>query len=252
MEQKRSSALRIVSGQCVSSSITCLICLLVAITGQKCHQCWLQESWPTGDDFNHYIPYFLRQPPNSYCAKAGLGQFDDAVRFTINKTRNVHITSKAFVCFHLVQSSSLSPNFLVIFLASYLMAYRSTLKTSEDFYESLRSSREIADMLTEKLQNATGTEAEVRSYSFPDVFYEQYLTMWPDTIKSLGISIFAIFVVTFLFLGLDFYSAFIVAITILMIIVDLMAMMYWWDISLNAVSLVNLVVVSDFSTVDPL
>lgn len=124
------------------------------------------------------------------------------------------------------------------------MAYRKILKTSEDFYESLRSSREISNILTRKLQNATGTNAVVRSYSFPDVFYEQYLTMWPDTIKSLGISILAIFIVTYLFLGLDFYSALIVAVTILMIIVDLMGMMYWWDISLNAISLVNLVVVS--------
>lgn len=129
-------------------------------------------------------------------------------------------------------------------LASYLMAYRTVLKTSEDFYEALRSSREIATILTERLRNATGTKAAVRPYSYPDVFYEQYLTMWPDTVKSLGISIGAIFLVTFLFLGLDFYSALIVAVTILMIIVDLMAMMYWWDISLNAISLVNLVVVS--------
>lgn len=131
-----------------------------------------------------------------------------------------------------------------LFAASYLMAYRTTLKTSEDFYESLRLSREIAGFLTEKLQNATGTSATVRSYSFPDVFYEQYLTMWPDTIKSLSISIGAIFLVTYLFLGLDFYSALIVGVTIMMINIDLMAMMKWWDISLNAVSLVNLVVVS--------
>src|SRR6218665_4077500 len=122
------------------------------------------------------------------------------------------------------------------------MAYRSVLKTSEDFYESLRASREIANILTTTLQNATGSRAVVRSYSFPDVFYEQYLTMWPDTIKSLSISIGAIFLVTYLFLGLDFYSALIVGVTIIMIVVDLMAMMMWWDISLNAVSLVNLVV----------
>ena len=128
--------------------------------------------------------------------------------------------------------------------ATYLMSYRTTLKTSEDFYESLRYSRIIADLLTEKLQKTTNTSAVVRPYSFPDVFYEQYLTMWSDTIKSLSISISAIFIVTYLFLGLDIYSALIVALTILMIIIDLMAMMRWWDISLNAVSLVNLVVVS--------
>ena len=124
------------------------------------------------------------------------------------------------------------------------MSYRTTLKTSEDFYESLRYSRIIAQILTEKLQNTTNTKAVVRPYSFPDVFYEQYLTMWSDTVRSLSISIGAIFIVTYLFLGLDIYSALIVALTILMIIIDLMAMMRWWDISLNAISLVNLVVVS--------
>lgn len=128
------------------------------------------------------------------------------------------------------------------------MTYHTPLKTSEDFYESLRYSREIASILTRTLRNFTNTSAEVRPYSFPDVFYEQYLTMWPDTFKSLSISIIAIFIVTYLFLGLDFYSALIVALTIVMIIIDLMGLMYWWDISLNAVSLVNLVVVSNLNT----
>ncbi|KAH7637438.1 niemann-pick c1 protein-like protein [Dermatophagoides farinae] len=185
----------------------------------ECKMCWPKESWPSGSDFIRFVPFFLQQPPNSDCAKAGLGQFDDAVRYEwLEDENNIEIST------------------------TYLSVYRSVLKTSEDFYESLRSSREIAAILTEKLRNATGTEAVVRPYSLPDVFYEQYLTMWPDTIKSLGISILAIFIVTYLFLGLDFYSALIVAVTILMIIVDLMAMMYWWEISLNAISLVNLVV----------
>lgn len=124
------------------------------------------------------------------------------------------------------------------------MTYRRVLKTSEDFYESLRWSRIIAEKLTKKLQSDGTTTAVVRTYSFPDVFYEQYLTMWPDTAKSLALSIFAIFVVMYLFLGLDLHSASIIGGTIFMIIINLMGMMYWWDISLNAVSLVNLVVVS--------
>lgn len=81
-------------------------------------------------------------------------------------------------------------------------------------------------------------------FSIVHPFFEQYLTMWPDTLRSISYSILAIFVVTFLFLGLDIYSAVIVVITIVMIIVNLMGLMYWWNISLNAVSLVNLVVVS--------
>lgn len=125
------------------------------------------------------------------------------------------------------------------------MTYRSVLKTSADFYKSLEKSRQIADKLTQTLRNGTGLkDVQVRMYSYPDVFYEQYLTMWHDTGKSMFMSIGVIFVVTFLFLGLDFYSAAIIALTIVMIMINLMGLMYWWDISLNAVSLVNLVVVS--------
>lgn len=124
------------------------------------------------------------------------------------------------------------------------MTYRKVLKTSQDFYESLEKSRQLSEQLTKKLQADGKTDAIVRSYSYPDVFYEQYLTMWRDTTKSLLLSIFAIFVVMYLFLGLDLYSATIIALTIVIILINLMGLMYWWDISLNAISLVNLVVVS--------
>ena len=140
----------------------------------------------------------------------------------------------------------ISLHFVVLFshpfIATYIMTYRNVLKTSEDFYQSLATSRHIADKLTETLRKNGNPSAHVRTYSYPDVFYEQYLTMWSDTIKSLGLSLFAIFVVMFLFLGLDLYSASVITFTIIMIIVNLMGLMYWWDISLNAVSLVNLVV----------
>ena len=75
------------------------------------------------------------------------------------------------------------------------------------------------------------------------VFYEQYLTMWSDVLRALGISIATIFLVSFFLMGLDFHSAFILLIMIVTIITNLAGMMYWWNISLNAVSLVNLVMV---------
>jgi Niemann-Pick C1 protein len=71
--------------------------------------------------------------------------------------------------------------------------------------------------------------------------------MWRDVLVSLSISISAVFVVTFILLGLDIHSAVVVLITIIMILVDLFGLMYLWDITLNAVSLVNLVMVR-FST----
>lgn len=48
------------------------------------------------------------------------------------------------------------------------------------------------------------------------VFYEQYLTIWHDTFMNLTISATAIFVVTFILLGFDIISAFIITLTITM------------------------------------
>lgn len=74
------------------------------------------------------------------------------------------------------------------------------------------------------------------------MYYEQYLTMWTDTGISLGISLGSVFIVTLLF-TFDLTSSLIILATISMIIADMFGLMYWWDISLNAVSLVNLVMV---------
>lgn len=62
----------------------------------SCERCWKKEEWPKGGDFNRYVPFFLRQSPNSNCVKAGLGQFDDSVRYSVDPGRNsnVRISSK--------------------------------------------------------------------------------------------------------------------------------------------------------------
>ena len=58
-----------------------------------------------------------------------------------------------------------------------------------------------------------------------------------------GVSIGAVFVMVFILLGFDFISAFLVVVTISMITLDMFGVMYLWSIPLNAVSLVNLVMV---------
>jgi hypothetical protein len=77
------------------------------------------------------------------------------------------------------------------------------------------------------------------------VFYEQYLTIWEDTYQSLGLSLAAVFVATLVLTGFDVFSAVIVLVMVAMVVVNLGGFMYWWNVSLNAVSLVNLVMVSD-------
>ena len=123
------------------------------------------------------------------------------------------------------------------------MAYHTVLKTSKDYYSAMEEARVIAKNISVTL-STPAVPVEVFPYSIFYVFYEQYLTMWQDVLISLGISIAAIFIVTFILLGLDIHSSIVVLITIIMIVTDMFGLMYWWNISLNAVSLVNLVMVS--------
>ncbi len=134
--------------------------------------------------------------------------------------------------------------------ATYFMAYHSVGVTSADFIQSLKHANIVAENVTEmmrnKARNWTNDEAYINSievfpYSVSYVFYEQYLTIWKDSATNLSISLSAIFIVTVILLGLDFYTAVIVCMTIAMIIVNMFGAMYAWGIDLNAVSLVNLV-----------
>jgi Niemann-Pick C1 protein len=178
-------------------------------------------SRPSPSEFKKYISFFLEDNPDSSCAKAGHAAYSAAVNVNPNRVD-----------------------------ASYFMTYHTILKSSEDYYEALRSARKISANITRtihasmRLANRPETEiqqVEVFPYSVFYVFYEQYLTMWPDTLRSMGISVLSIFLVTFLLMGFDIHSSVVVVITITMIVINIGGLMFYWNISLNAVSLVNLV-----------
>lgn len=80
------------------------------------------------------------------------------------------------------------------------------------------------------------------------VFYEQYLGMQRETALQLGVCLTAITVITLLLLGLNFAATFSVLLGVACIDISLLGLMSVWDINLNAISLVNLVVVSSRST----
>ncbi|RXN37378.1 Niemann-Pick C1 [Labeo rohita] len=124
--------------------------------------------------------------------------------------------------------------------ATYFMSYHTILKTSSDFIDALKMARELTDNITQAIgpQNKTYS---VFPYSVFYVFYEQYLTIIYDTAFNLGVSLAAIFVVSTVLLGFELWSAVLVSFTIAMILVNMFGVMWLWDISLNAVSLVNLV-----------
>ncbi|XP_070533114.1 NPC intracellular cholesterol transporter 1-like [Ptychodera flava] len=185
----------------VGANKTCITCHSGSEKGRR----------PTTKEFNKYLPYFLEDNPGTECAKGGHAAYGSAVTFEDGRVG-----------------------------ATYFMTYHTTLKTSSDFIESLKHARNISANITSMLA-VDYPGFEVYPYSVFYVYYEQYLSIKDDALFNLGISLAAIFLVTFTLLGLAFYSALIICITIIMILVNIMAVMYLWNISLNAVSLVNLV-----------
>ena len=175
---------------------------------------------PTPVQFKQFLPWYLKDNPNKICAKGGHPAYGSAVK--LNKQPLQH------------QNAPLVN-------ASYFMTYHTVSTTSQEFTDCLKRADEMATNMSKTIGH------KVFPYSVFYVFYEQYLTIVDDTWKDLLISLSAIFVVTFLLMGLNFGLAFCICLTVAMIIINLMGMMYLWDISLNAVALVNLIMATGIS-----
>ncbi|KFM58254.1 Niemann-Pick C1 protein, partial [Stegodyphus mimosarum] len=175
---------------------------------------------PYPETFNNFLLDFLNENPSADCPVAGHAGFANALEI---KDGNVG--------------------------ATHYMTYHTILKTSDDFTNALRWARKIGKNITQTLHlfNVSDREAEVFPYSVFYVFYEQYITVIHDAIRNIIISLVDIFIVSFLLMGLDFHSAMIIVFTIFMILQNLMGLMFFWDISLNAVSLVNLMMAAGIS-----
>uniref|UniRef100_A0A3Q3RBY7 SSD domain-containing protein n=1 Tax=Monopterus albus TaxID=43700 RepID=A0A3Q3RBY7_MONAL len=167
---------------------------------------------PVGEDFMRFLPMFLSDNPNPKCGKGGHAAYASAVDLYPNNTGVG---------------------------ASYFMSYHTILKESPDFINALKNARTLANIVS--FPNCHSQIYTFLLYSVFYVFYEQYLTIVYDTALNLSLSLAAIFVVTAVLLGFELWLAVIVSITIAMILVNMFGVMWLWDISLNAVSLVNLV-----------
>ncbi|KAM8850870.1 LOW QUALITY PROTEIN: NPC intracellular cholesterol transporter 1 [Spinachia spinachia] len=163
---------------------------------------------PQGEDFMRFLPMFLSDNPNAKCGKGGHAAYATAVDVYRNRTGVG---------------------------ATYFMTYHTILKESPDFIEALKMARVLAANITASVGH------RVFAYSIFYVFYEQYLTIAHDTALNLSVSLAAIFAVSTVLLGFEVWSAVLVSVTIAMILVNMFGVMWLWSISLNAISLVNLV-----------
>jgi Niemann-Pick C1 protein len=209
-----------VNSFCPSTSVNYTNCVSCPIEFQN------ETNRPTSHDFYKYLKFYLEDNPSMKCAKGGHAAYAEGVELVSRPDGSYDVG------------------------ATFFMAYHKVGITSTDFIDSLRHANEIALNITNMLKNNARQmtnetinvdDIEVFPYSVSYVFYEQYLTIWKDGAINLSISLLAIFIVTGLLLGLDFYSATIVCVVIAMIIVNMFGAMCVLNIELNAVSLVNMV-----------
>lgn len=214
--------LKPLSGCCRYNSSDVDIFCNASIKSDECTTCRnildiRQHPRPNPEQFIKYLPWFLTDNPGTDCSKGGHAAYGSAVN----------------IIDHHQQVNKTTTNQTVG--ATYFMTYHTITRTSHDFIECLKQGNRIAANISATIGS------QVFPYSVFYVFYDQYLTVVQDTYTNLGISLATIFVVTFLLLGFDVISASFVVITISMITIDMFGVMYLWNIPLNAVSLVNLV-----------
>ena len=185
----------------------------------NCYTCLTKDQVgqrPEPKQFDQYLEWYLKDNPTTKCAKGGHAAYGSAV-----KLNSVQYKDKVN--------------------SSYFMTYHTVASTSQEFTSCLKYAREMAANISKQIGH------DVFAYSVFYVFYEQYLTTIENTWKDLLLALSAIIGVTFIMMGFNFGLAFCVGLTVAMIVIDLLGLMYLWGISLNAVSLVNLIMSTGIS-----
>lgn len=118
---------------------------------------------------------------------------------------------------------------------SHIRTYHSPLKNQRDFIEALDAARRIAADLSRR----SGTE--VFPYSVFYVFFSSYDSIWTTTLFVLLMTLVAIGSVAAFILG-SFRTAAVIVTTIFLSVFSLLGLMGAWNIALNPLSLVNLVI----------
>lgn len=163
---------------------------------------------PQGDEFVRYLKRFVTTPTDEACPLGGQASYSQAV--VIDEDKNT-IPASNFRTMH------------------------KPLRSQDDFINAYAAARRIAN----DVQSSTGVE--VFPYSVFYVFFDQYASIVNLSATLLGSAVAVIFFVSSVLLG-SFATALAVTATVVMTVVDIIGAMAVFDVSLNAVSLVNLII----------
>ncbi|KAI0175216.1 sterol-sensing domain of SREBP cleavage-activation-domain-containing protein [Pestalotiopsis sp. NC0098] len=163
---------------------------------------------PEGDEFVHYLKKFLSSPTDDECPLGGQASYSQAV--AIDEEHNT-------------------------IRASNFRTMHKPLRSQNDFIDAYAAARRIANDFS------ASTGVEVFPYSVFYVFFDQYAGIVGLSATLLGSAIAVIFAVATVLLG-SLLTALAVTLTVAMTVVDIIGAMAVFDVSLNAVSLVNLII----------
>ncbi|KAG6886081.1 hypothetical protein C0993_004071 [Termitomyces sp. T159_Od127] len=182
-----------------------------------CEPCYLHktpawnitmEGLPEHHEFMRYVKQWLVSPTTEDCPLAGKASFGSALSISEDGER---------------------------VRASHFRTFHAPLKSQRDFVDAFAAAHRVADDISSR------TGAEVFPYSLFYVFFDQYAHIVAITQEVLGLGLAAVLVVTALLLG-SWRSGSIVTGVVGLTVVSVMGVMPLWGISLNAISLVNLVI----------
>ncbi|KAG6440989.1 hypothetical protein O3G_MSEX001610 [Manduca sexta] len=159
-----------------------------------------------------------KDEPSPSCNRGGLASYSGSVNYELDSEGRATVYDTNF------------------------MAYHIALSTSQDFISAVKNAYEISDSITAAIKKHTDMDVEVFPYSVFYVYFAQYLTMWGDTFSSLGYCLIGALVINLLASGFNILTTFAVIFTAIMIVINMMGVMYIWNIPLNPVSCVNLIV----------
>lgn len=163
---------------------------------------------PETEEFIHYLQKFLESPTDDECPLGGQAAYSDAVVIGEGK-------------------GSIK--------ASHFRTAHTPLRTQDDFIQAYAAARRVAADIKER------TGADVFPYSVFYIFFDQYLSIVGLTAGLLSAVVGIIFLVAAVLLGSVMTSA-VVTLTVIMSVVDIMGAMAVFNVSLNAISLVNLII----------
>ncbi len=163
---------------------------------------------PEGDEFISYLERWVKAPITDDCTLGGQAAYSNAL--VIDSKRDT-------------------------IPASHFRTSHTPLRSQEDFIAAYASARRIADGISERMG------ISVFPYSIFYIFFDQYSTIVSLTATLLGSALAMILAISSLLLG-SVKTGIVVTIAVTMIVIDIIGTMAIFNVSLNAVSLVNLVI----------